>query len=360
MRVIRWILLLALLSLGARPVLAQEEPGAGESVTRKGTTVGQFLTLNVGARAQGLGGAYTALANDVTGLYWNPAGIAEVDRTTLFFHATDLVLNIDHYFVGAAIPFGGDNVIGFSGNILNVEDIQRTTEFLPNGDPFQPGFDVSDVAIGVTYARRMTDILSLGTTVKLVQERLDQTDVEYISFDVGTVFHTGVFGATLGFSVRHIGPDVALEGSSLILRDDFRINPTLADTTRLILETDEFRQPLEFRLGLVDELIGPEGSGSLIEAGQGHRLIFSGDLGDGIDTRVFVLVGVEYSFGELVYLRAGYPFYISTERLSFGGGLRLPVPVLGKESRVVFDYAYTDFQGDVLGNQNRYSVYLRF
>ena len=45
-----------------------------------GTTAGQFLRVGLGARAVGLGGAFSALADDVTAIYWNPAGLAQIEN----------------------------------------------------------------------------------------------------------------------------------------------------------------------------------------------------------------------------------------------------------------------------------------
>ncbi len=50
---------------------------AGGTKVRK--FAGEFLSIGVGGRALGLGGAFVALANDVTAGYWNPAGLAQVN-----------------------------------------------------------------------------------------------------------------------------------------------------------------------------------------------------------------------------------------------------------------------------------------
>ncbi|GIX06032.1 MAG: hypothetical protein KatS3mg115_0435 [Candidatus Poribacteria bacterium] len=67
---------------------------------------GEFLTLGVGGRALGLGGAYAALATDATAAYWNPAGVAQLERRDLgLMHST--LFGMDRYdFVGLAVPVG--------------------------------------------------------------------------------------------------------------------------------------------------------------------------------------------------------------------------------------------------------------
>ena len=50
----------------------------GQQVSKTGTTAGQFLKLGVGSRAMALGGAFTAIANDASALYWNPSGLSRI------------------------------------------------------------------------------------------------------------------------------------------------------------------------------------------------------------------------------------------------------------------------------------------
>jgi len=47
-------------------------------VSKVGTTAAPFLSIEVGSRAIGMGGAFVALANDASALYWNPAGLARM------------------------------------------------------------------------------------------------------------------------------------------------------------------------------------------------------------------------------------------------------------------------------------------
>ncbi len=50
----------------------------GQTLSKSGTTAAQFLKIGVGARAIGMGGAFAATADDITAMYWNPAGLARV------------------------------------------------------------------------------------------------------------------------------------------------------------------------------------------------------------------------------------------------------------------------------------------
>ena len=57
----------------------------GGGFSKVGTAAAQFLKIGVGARAMGLGGTFSAIANDVSTIYWNPAGIANLKTTSIGF-----------------------------------------------------------------------------------------------------------------------------------------------------------------------------------------------------------------------------------------------------------------------------------
>ena len=62
--------------------------GVISAQTNVGTTSASFLEIGAGARSLAMGGAYVSLANDVSALYWNPAGIASVVRPSIqLYHA---------------------------------------------------------------------------------------------------------------------------------------------------------------------------------------------------------------------------------------------------------------------------------
>ena len=97
-RLIR-LLLIVVMTMTGLSLQAQE-------VTKVGTTAAKFLSIPVGARALAMGGAYTALANDASAIYWNPGGLAQVtSREVFFMHSEWLAdINFDHF----ALALGSD------------------------------------------------------------------------------------------------------------------------------------------------------------------------------------------------------------------------------------------------------------
>ena len=75
--------------------------------TAYGTTAAEFLLLGASARGLALSDAYAALATDVSALYYNPAGIAQLDRPGALFTTYSYVADTRYNWVGAAFPFGG-------------------------------------------------------------------------------------------------------------------------------------------------------------------------------------------------------------------------------------------------------------
>lgn len=132
---------------------------------------GAFLSLGVGARAIGLGGAFSAMADDGTAFYWNPAGLARLSRPEVtmmyssLFGLSDALAN--HHVLAYAHPLRG---IHFSAGWirLGVDDIPRYPELVYGNDP-------------KTRTRRANDVLLQGDGVP-EGVFTDREDAVYLSF----------------------------------------------------------------------------------------------------------------------------------------------------------------------------------
>src|SRR5919106_2553757 len=99
-----------------------------------GTRSGEFLLLPVGARATAMGSAFSALADDISALYWNPAGITQLTSRSAMFSYIDYVADTRHIWVGFATPFGGgDRAIGLQVGTFGFSDQPITTIEQPEG-----------------------------------------------------------------------------------------------------------------------------------------------------------------------------------------------------------------------------------
>lgn len=331
--------------------------------TRVGTRGTNFLEIGVGARAMGMGGAYTALAQDVSALYWNPAGIAHITGASAHLSLADLYggLGIKHVFAGGVLPLGSSGAIGISYIQLSSGDIERTTEANPEGnDPaFGRTFAWTSTAAELAYGRRMTDRLDVGAGFKFVTEGIDNANATHVGFDIGTQFRTGLYGTTIGAALVNLGTSARFRGPAVerFDLDDFRPGATAVE-----FRTNSNPMPTAFRFGVRTDLLG---SAEAVASQAGpHRLVVAGEILDAIDTDVNYTIAGEYNFRGILFLRAGKrwvneardeEFRSGSYGLSWGGGISLP---FGGGRRIGFDYAYTNM-GE-LQNVQIYSFALGF
>lgn len=80
--------------------------------TKTGTTATQVLKFNVGPRAIGMGGAFTAISDDITAMYWNPSGTASIISNEAFFNHTALYADVKHDFAAYATNLSGLGTVG--------------------------------------------------------------------------------------------------------------------------------------------------------------------------------------------------------------------------------------------------------
>lgn len=370
-----FILVLALTALVAVPAQAQDVLTSDPTLptTRTGTRGAAWLALGIGARAQALGGAYTALADDVSSLYWNTSGIAHLEGFSAQFTQANIFdgSDISHTFVGAVLPVGL-NRFGLSVNILNSGEMPWADEGFPNPEPFgedfnpnQATFEWTSMAIGLHYARPVTDRLVFGLAGKYIEEGIGTVDANFIGVDLGAQFETGLYGLTLGAALTNLGTSGQMRGNSL----SNRVNTGATNTSGIIPatrvvdyrpETSEAELPTAFRFSVLADLVGS--ASSILSPNPDNNLRLVWDLADAVNTDLQTAIGLEYSFRDLAFLRVGKQWtneaqisYDFTRKASIGGGVHLP---LGDIGRVLLDYAFTEM-GD-LNNIQVFSLEVQF
>jgi hypothetical protein len=157
-----------------------------------------FLNIGAGARYLGMGGAGAALADDANALYWNPAGLASLDKREATASHAELSQTVRHDFLAYAQPtsFGT-----FAGGVTYLSQSAlegRDALGHPTG-----GFQASDAALSLAFARK-TDLADLGGTLKYVQSHIGSAQAETVAFDLGARKALGAW--TLGAALRNAGP----------------------------------------------------------------------------------------------------------------------------------------------------------
>ena len=336
-------------------------PDGNQTISRVGTRGANFLEVGQGARAMGMAGAYSAMAEGLSSLYWNLAGSADVQGFAGGVNYAQMYGSegLDFIWGGAVLPLGG-GVVGLQVGNMSSGDIPRTTlEFPDGGDPVGgETFEFNGSMAMLSYARRLTDRLNIGLGVKYAQEGISNAKASWTGADIGVRFRTGLYGTTLGASLQNIGGDGRYEGTAITTNVVDEITPGLV---RVFYRTEKLEMPTMFRFSVMTDLVG--GAEALLSPNTSSGMLRAvGQFDQGIDTDLQGTLGVEYGYRDLVFLRAGKRWlnesdsdYQGFERgLAFGGGVKLPFA--GRS--VAFDYAWNG-QGE-LPNTNYFTFEIGF
>ena len=331
----RRALVVVLLALGApQASFAQDDPATPDraTITRVGTTAAQFLKLGVGARAISLGGAFVAESSDLSALYWNPAGLAQLTGSSVQLSKTRYLADVDYNMAAFGTRLGGIGTLAFSLLLLDSGNMAVRTEAQPEGTGEQ--FKVQDFALQASFARSLTERFSIGGSIKFIQERIWHSTASSIAFDIGTLFTTPFNSLRLGASMSNLGPKMRMDGRDILFSED--PSPNTEGTAEIVnaqYRMDAHSLPLIFRVGLAWEAYR---TGT-------HRLLLSGDAAHPNDNDEYLNAGIEYSFRGLLSLRAGYRNLFEPDGeqgLTAGAGVHMRID---RNLVTRFDYAYADF-----------------
>ena len=175
-----------------------------------GTTGASFLKIGLGARAAGMGEAFVAVADDVSAIYWNPAGLSFLTNREATFVHNSWLQGINYEYLGYAQKIGNLGSFGIDIAYLGMEPIERTKEDGAGNYAGKEGSaDATDLTVGLAYAREIGG-LSLGTTLKVFQERLAQYTSTGFGVDIGALKKfEGVDKLTVGVNIQNIGSPIA-------------------------------------------------------------------------------------------------------------------------------------------------------
>jgi hypothetical protein len=312
------------------------------------TTNAQFLKFGVGPRAMGMGGGFVALANDGTATYWNPAGLTSLKTMTSTLSHNTWVLDIKHDFLSLVLPTRENEWIGLSASSLTMGEQLVRTELDPDPEPDGLTYGVSDMAIGVSYARLITDRLSFGITGKFIHLTAYNEKASAMAIDIGSILRTDFYGLKIGMALSNFGNDLKYEGRDLIVKADIDDDLEGNYLNDADLQTEPWPLPLMFRIGVAMDLIGV---GDAVLQSDVSRMTFTLDADHPNDGPEHLNFGVEYGFRELIFLRGGYRHNYDLETFSMGVGIKIP---LSGSNRIKLDYAVKPM--DVFGNTSILSI----
>ncbi len=245
-----------------------------------------------GARAMGMGQAYTALANDPTAVFWNPAGLESVyNQNITFFHMTAIEGTL-YDFLGYSLPTLHLGTFGVGIARMSTGDIQERNSQKVEGSIFAWEF----YQAYVSYAKKLPYNVTAGFSIKVLREQWGQMEWS------GDLNDTGV-GMDVGFLYH---PDFS---TNILLRDwGFGVNLKNLFAPKLNAGESIDDYPLSIRLGMLRKIY--------FSGGGGNHLNIALDLDHSTNRDMLIHFGTEYQFRELGMIRLGY----DAGSLSFGAG----------------------------------------
>ncbi len=293
----------------------------------------EFLDVGTGARATGMGEAFTTMDGSSESMLYNPAGIATIKSTVdLGANQMNWIADIKYFSgVAAFAPYGGKyGVIGLS--FLRVDYGQfNFTEVANNEQGFIELTNYPtpySYAMGLGYAKQLSEQFSVGGQIKFADQNLGNsevpqynqvlvdsvltTDTTYVvksynlnvvAFDFGTIYKTGLKSLSFGMYISNFSRE-------------------------LTYEREGFQLPLTFRFGVSMNLM------DLVPSMQDFSsFVVSVDAVHPRSYPEYLNIGGEYTFMNAVALRAGYVTHQDDYGLTLGVGVH--------RFGVAFDYSYT-------------------
>ena len=286
----------------------------------EGSSGGQFLRIGVGAKASALGEASSAISG-VQAIFYNPAGLAGVTDTELYFSQVQWILDTNYSNLAAAKRAGG-GVLGLAVNYLSNPATDKYDKF---GTRLSDTYSAADMAVTLGYARRLAAGMDLGLNVKYISSKLDTESASALAADAGLKYAAIPGKLDLGVALQNAGSRL----NYINYGDSLPMNFKLGGQYTLTLEKDRFTKK---------------------DAG------FFADMNYMKDSGLYANVGAEfltaYAKGSAFSLRCGYRTNAGGKSAGISAGLGLEM------TTYLVEYAYAPM-GE-LGNTHRLSLTLRF
>lgn len=326
---------------------------------RVGTTAANFLEIGIGAVGNAMGDAMVAHTSDMSSIYWNPAGLAYMEKSEAMFMHQPWVVDISHTFTGVGLVLPGMGTIGLGLSYMGYGDMEVTSMELQEGTG--ENFTANDFAVNLSFSRRLVQWFAFGASAKFISSSIWHTNASAMALDLGVIVSTQFFSPTgnredgmkIGMSISNYGGRMKYDGMDLMNPIDIAPNEegNYRDTPGQF-RLSGWELPLIFRIGVA---VKPIVMGN-------HKVTVAIDALHPNNNGESINAGAEYqmsvpSFGEF-FLRGGYKalgLKDSEFGPTFGGGLVMRVaPTLA----IKVDYAYRSV--GLLGNIHCYTFGVMF
>ncbi|MGQ9577729.1 MAG: PorV/PorQ family protein [Candidatus Aminicenantales bacterium] len=158
-----------------------------------------FMKIGVGARPVALGQAFTAIADDIYAIFYNPAGLALEAKYDASLTLCEMLRGVFYASGGVVAPLWKRLSFGLGGGYLNATDVRRSGAGEEVGT-----FGLNDLVVGPVLAWQPAKWFALGASTKFVYSRIDSFSSWAVSFDGGVLYRPMRY-ITLGASLLHFG-----------------------------------------------------------------------------------------------------------------------------------------------------------
>jgi len=275
-----------------------------------GTSGFLFLRLGNGARASGMGEAFSAVADDATCMYFNPAGLAGIENAEVNVTHSEWFMDIRFEQVSIVNEMLG-GAVGFNFTGLYYGELERRGNF-PTISP-DGTFSPYNLAGSIGYGRDILPDVSLGISAKLLYERIDFESATGWAVDLGVLQRSRIDGLTFAVSILNLGPQAKFVEK-------------------------KFYPPFQTRLGAAYTAEEEWMSGKVTLSSD---FLFSNDMSEKL------LLGMEYFYKNALAVRFGYKSGYYVQGATMGIGVVY--------DRLRFDYAYMPIEFG-LGDSHRFSI----
>lgn len=300
--------------------------------SKVGTSAAPFLGISVGPRSIGMGGAFVAMANDASALYYNPGAISQPGYSQVLVSHTNWLVQTNFDWVGVMVNLGDGSAVGVNVTQLNYGEEMLTTVANQNGG--QQTWTAADLAVGLTYARNLTDKFSIGGTAKYIQQRIWNESASSFALDVGLKYVTDFNGLTIGMSIANFGGDMRMDGKDLYTNHDAEPNNAGNNPTIVaVYKTDNWPLPLLFRAGIAMDVMKTEDM----------RFTVAADALRPSDSAEILNLGGELAWMDMIFLRGGLKSLGLPDReetFTLGGGAKYEMTAANVVS---FDFSHQEF-----------------
>jgi len=259
-----------------------------------------FLKDGVGGRALAMGEAYSAIADDPSAMYYNPAALTLSDRPQLMFMHRQWIQDTQTEYVA-----GQTSADGFSfGGSLNSTSINNI-EVRDVPGPAIGTFDAHNMALGLSVAYAFDSTISVGISANYLYEKIYYAEASGGGYSFGAMY-LSPWNIRFGAALDNVGSMGALGDSASTLPTAVRVGAG-----------EEFGlESITSRLTVAAELVS-----------------FT------VEKRSHLHTGAELEFQNTFAVRAGYEMGYDSKSFSAGVGIKF--------NFLRFDYAFVPFTNDL-------------